>query len=117
MDEFSSFKHISFSFELTSYKLAFILKEEIPVWILVICSLFLFYSDAQIENRLANILLLLVSYITIFTSFRQNNVGQPSFTWYEFKLGMLMMIPCLTMIITTIDYYNPNRFDGRSNQA
>jgi len=99
------------NFRLYCFKPALILKEEIPIWILSIISLFLFHSKSDnIGNRFSNIILLLVSYVGVITNFRSNNVSQSGITLYELKTMSLAIVPFLLIISSRIDFYNhPSR--------
>jgi hypothetical protein len=101
---------------MSAMNLAFVLQHEIPIWILSYVTLFLFHAPTNIGGKYSNIILLLVSYISIISSFRLNNEAQSTITLYELKLMVLTIPPILLIITTSIDYYNPNLFDKRSNQ-
>jgi hypothetical protein len=96
--------------------LAFFLRQEIPIWVLTFVTLFLFYAPTNIGNKYSNIILLLVSYISVFSNFRLKNQAQQVLTFYELKLMVLTLVPILLIITTYIDYYNPALFNNRSNQ-
>lgn len=66
-------KHVSFLFTLESFKVAFALQNEVPIFALTFISLYQFFADTAIGNRYSNIILLLVSFISILSNFRLNN--------------------------------------------
>ena len=101
---------------MSSIKLAFVLQQEVPIWILSFITLFLFHADPNIGNKFSNIILLLVSYISVITGFRLNNVAPKDITFFEVKLMVLAVVPILLTISTTIDYYNMDLFNNRGNQ-
>lgn len=101
---------------MSSIKLAFVLQQEVPIWILSFITLFLFHADPNIGNKFSNIILLLVSYISVITGFRLNNVAPKDITFFEIKLMVLTVVPILLTISTTIDYYNMDLFKNRNNQ-
>lgn len=67
---------------MSSLSIGFVWQHEVPLWILSIVTLFLFEAQPNIGNKFSNIILLLVSYISIISSFRQNNVAQQTLTCY-----------------------------------
>jgi len=91
---------------MISLKPAFVFQNEVPIWVLAVLSLFTFTSRPDIGNRYGNIVLLIVSYVGLFINFRVKNVGLPSFTFYEIKLIVIMLVPILLIISTVLDYYS-----------
>jgi hypothetical protein len=83
---------------------------------LSIVTLFLFHAEPNIGNKYNCIILLLVSYISIISSFRLNNIAQQLLTFFEYKLMILTSVPILLIITTQIDYYNMDLFNNRGNQ-
>lgn len=112
----SSSKYINFQFEMHSLKIASVLKEEIPIWILTLISLFLFQAPNSIGSRYSSIILLIVSYIAVITNFRSNNVSQPVLTFYEMKIMALTAVPILLTITSSIDFYHDTAFNDRQGQ-
>lgn len=110
------YKHIVFRFEMSSLRLAFVLQQEVPIFMLSIVTLFLFHAQPNIGNKYSCIILLLVSYISVISNFRLNNIAQQVLTFYELKLMVLTLVPILLVISTRIDYYDMDRFRSRSNQ-
>jgi hypothetical protein len=106
VEMFSSFKHITFKFQLTSLKIAFIIENEVPIWMLGVVSLYLFNSQPDTGNRFGNAILIAVSMIALLTTFRLKNVSHHSITYYEIKMMMVMVVPMLVIISTTIDFYS-----------
>ena len=101
---------------MSSLSLGFILQQELPLWVLSIITLFLYEAQPNIGNKYSNIILLLVSYISIISNFRLNNVTQQSLTFFEAKSMFLTLVPILLTISTAIDYYNMDLFNNRSDQ-
>jgi hypothetical protein len=97
---------VLFKFEMMSLKPAFVFQNEVPIWVLAVLSLYTFTSHPDIGNRYGNIVLLIVSYVGLFINFRVNNVGHSSFTFYEIKLIVIMVVPILLIISTVLDYYS-----------
>ena len=95
-----------FKFEMISLKPAFVFQNEVPIWILSVLALYTFTSRPDIGNRYGNIVLLIVSFVSLFTNFRVNNVGHSSFTFYEIKLIIILIVPVLLIISTVLDYYS-----------
>jgi hypothetical protein len=91
---------------MTALKLAFILQQEIPIWVLTFTSLFLFFAPTNIGNKFSNIILLIVSYIALITNFRTNHTGQSTLTFFEIKLMTMVTVPMMLTISTTLDTYN-----------
>lgn len=91
---------------MMSLKPAFVFQNEVPIWVLAVLSLYTFTSHPDIGNRYGNIVLLIVSYVGLFINFRVNNVGHSSFTFYEIKLIIIMIVPILLIISTVLDFYS-----------
>lgn len=108
---------MAFRFTMSSISIGFVWQQEIPIWILSIVALFLFEAQPNIGNKYSNVILLLVSYVSVISNFRRNNVAQQSLTFFEFKLMALTVVPILLIITTAIDYYNMDNFNNRSDQV
>lgn len=106
MEELCPYKHITFKFEMASMKLAFILENEVPIWVLGVVSLYLFTASPDIGNRYGNSILIIVSMIAILTNFRLNSIGHHTITFYEIKIMTVMIVPILLIISTAIDFYS-----------
>jgi hypothetical protein len=116
-EDLMAFQHIGFRFTMSSISIGFVWQQEIPIWVLSVVTLFLFEAQPNIGNKYSNIILLLVSYVAVISNFRRSNVAQQVLTFFEFKLMALTLIPILLTITTAIDYYNPNLYNGRSDQV
>lgn len=110
MEEFSPYKHVSFKFTMSSLKIAFVLENEVPIWMLGVVSVYLFNSNPDLGNRYGNAILIIVSMIALLIHFRTNNVAHHNTSFFELKLMMVMIVPVLVMISTTLDYYNDPSF-------
>jgi hypothetical protein len=110
------YQHIGFRFTMSSISVGFVWQHEVPIWILSVVTLFLFEADPNIGNKFSNIILLLVSYISIISNFRRNNTAQQTLTFFEAKLMLLTLVPILLIITTSIDYYHMDRFTQRKIQ-
>jgi hypothetical protein len=76
------FQHIGLRFTMSSLSVGFVWQQEVPLWVLSIVTLFLYQADPNIGNKFSNIILLLVSYISIISSFRRNNIAQQTLTCF-----------------------------------
>lgn len=101
---------------MVSYKLAYVLQNEIPIWMLGVVSLYLFTSPPNIDNRYGNSILIIVSMIALLTNFRINNIQHHSISLYELKIMIVMIVPLLLIISTAVDFYSNTNFDLRSSQ-
>ena len=91
---------------MSSIKIAFVLQNELPIWVLGVVSLYLFTAFPDPANRYGNAILILVSQISLLIGFRLDNISHHTITFYELKM-MVMMIPAiLIMISTTVDFYS-----------
>ena len=117
LEEFSPFKHVVFKFTMSSVKLAFILQNELPIWVLGVVSMYLFYAFPDPANRCGNAILVLVSQIALLIEFRMNNISHHTISFFELKM-MVMMTPGILVVISTVhDFYQqPNPFDPNASQ-
>ena len=100
-----SHKHILFKFDMISLQYSFVLQNQVPIWILSFVTLMLYEAQPNIGNKYSNIILLLVSYISIISNFRINNIEQMGYSFFEYKVLVLILAPLLLIISTSIDYY------------
>ncbi len=102
---------------MSSLSVGFVWQQEVPIWVISLVTLFLFEAEPNIGNKFSSIILLLVSYISIISNFRRNNVAQQTLTCFEAKLMTLTLVPILLIITTAIDYYNMDLFTSRVDQV
>lgn len=62
----------------------------------------LYEAQPSIGSKYSNIILLLVSYISIISNFRINNIEQMGFSFFEGKVVFLTIVPLLLIISTCI---------------
>lgn len=95
---------------MNSLHLSFVLQNEVPIWILSFVTLMLYEAEPSIGGKYSNIILLLVSYISVISNFRINNIEQMGYSFFELKVLALTIVPILLIISTSIDYYRELNF-------
>jgi hypothetical protein len=98
---------ISFSFKVHSFNVPFIIRQQVPLWVLCLASFAISFARLdEIANIYGNIILVSVAQIGLLSNFRQTNFKTEYGGLYEITLGGFIVISLLQMVIETRQFYS-----------
>jgi hypothetical protein len=99
-------RSVSFCFKIHSFNVPFILRNQVPLWVLCLASFALNFANiAEISNVFGNVILISVAQISLLSNFRKSSFRTEFGGLYELTLGGFIIVSLLQIMVETRQFY------------